>query len=165
MAILVGMGKRMAERFLPIYLIALGGGAISVGILNGLNNLLSALYSFPGGYLSDRLGTKRALLLFNLIAMLGFLIVIFIPVWQAVLIGALFFLFLERHLSFCHHELNRQGTAPEQKDHGSKYAFFGSSRIPMALGPILGGLCIGLWGEKTVSAWPLYLPFSLQVSQ
>ena len=27
MVVLVGMGERMAERFLPIYLIALGGGA------------------------------------------------------------------------------------------------------------------------------------------
>ena len=26
MAILVGLGERMAERFLPVYLIALGGG-------------------------------------------------------------------------------------------------------------------------------------------
>ena len=43
MVILVGMGERMAERFLPIYLIALGGGPIVIGLLNGLDNLLSAL--------------------------------------------------------------------------------------------------------------------------
>lgn len=46
----------------------------------------------PGGYLSDRLGTKRALLVFNAVAMAGFLIVIFIPTWQAVIVGAVFFL-------------------------------------------------------------------------
>jgi Zn-dependent protease len=67
MVILVGMGEHMAEQFLPLYLLALGGGFISVGFLNGMDNLLGALYSFPGGYLSDRLGTKRALLVFNLI--------------------------------------------------------------------------------------------------
>jgi MFS family permease len=81
MVILVGMGEKMAERFLPIYLIALGGGAISIGLLNGLDNLLSALYSYPGGYLSDRFGYKRALLIFNVIAMLGFLVVILFPAW------------------------------------------------------------------------------------
>ena len=53
MAILVGMGEHMAERFLPIYIMALGGGAIAIGLLNGLDNLLSALYSFPGGYLGE----------------------------------------------------------------------------------------------------------------
>ena len=92
MVILVGMGENMAERYLPIYLVALGGGALSVGFLNGMDNLLSALYSFPGGYLSDKLGYKRALLVFNLIAILGYLIVILIPTWWAVIIGAVFFL-------------------------------------------------------------------------
>jgi hypothetical protein len=33
MVILVGMGERMAERFLPIYLIALGGSAVSIEVL------------------------------------------------------------------------------------------------------------------------------------
>ena len=88
MVILVGMGERMAERFLPIYLLALGGGALSIGFLNGLDNLLSALYSFLGGYLSDRIGTKRALLVFNIIAMCGFMVVILIPTWVAVLVVA-----------------------------------------------------------------------------
>ena len=49
MVVLVAMGERMAERFLPIYLLALGGGAISIGFLNGLDNFLSAVYAFPGG--------------------------------------------------------------------------------------------------------------------
>ena len=49
MVILVGLGEKMAERFLPLYLVALGGGAFSVGLLNGLDNLLSALYSYLGG--------------------------------------------------------------------------------------------------------------------
>jgi MFS family permease len=70
MVILVGMGERLAERFLPMYLLALGGGAISIGLLNGLDNFLSAIYAFPGGYLSDRIGYKRALIVFNVIAMI-----------------------------------------------------------------------------------------------
>ena len=42
MVILIGLGEKMAERFLPLYLMALGGGAFSIGLLNGLNNLLVA---------------------------------------------------------------------------------------------------------------------------
>src|ERR1700723_2860722 len=92
MVVLVGMGEHMAEQFLPLYLLTLGGGFISVGFLNGMDNLLGALYSFPGGYLSDRLGTKRALLVFNVASMVGFIIVILIPTWPAVLGGAALFL-------------------------------------------------------------------------
>ena len=88
MVILVGLGEKMAERFLPIYILALGGTALAVGFLNGMDNLLGALYSFPGGYASDRLGYKRALVLFNLIAMLGYLIVILFPYWPAVIAGS-----------------------------------------------------------------------------
>jgi len=92
MVILVGLGEKMAERFLPIYLMALGGGALSIGLLNGMDNLLGALYAYPGGYLSDRIGYKRALIIFNIIALIGYLIVIFFPSWIAVIIGAAFFL-------------------------------------------------------------------------
>ena len=56
LVILVGLGEKMAERFLPLYLVALGGSAWAVGALNGLDNLLSALYSLPGGLASDRWG-------------------------------------------------------------------------------------------------------------
>ena len=59
MVVLLGMGERMAERFLPIYILALGGGVMAIGLLQAMDNFLSALYSFPGGYLSDRIGTKK----------------------------------------------------------------------------------------------------------
>src|SRR5215470_12538388 len=81
MAVLVGMGERMADRFLPVYLLALGSGLLWPGLLNALNNLLGALYSFPGGWLAERLGVKRALLVFNLLSIAGFAIVIAIPHW------------------------------------------------------------------------------------
>ncbi len=147
MVILVGMGERMAERFLPIYLIALGGGALSIGFLNGLDNLLSALYSFPGGYLSDRLGVKRALLVFNIMAMSGFLIVILIPVWQAVLVGAVFFLSWSAISLPATMGLVAKVLPTSKRTMGvSMHSFV--RRIPMALGPILGGLCIAAWGER-----------------
>jgi len=147
MVILVGMGEKMAERFLPIYLMALGGGALSIGFLNGLDNLLSALYSFPGGYLSDRLGTKKALLVFNIVAMCGFLVVIFIPAWQAVLVGAVFFLSwtaisLPATMSLVAKVLPMNKRTMGVTMHSLV------RRIPMALGPVLGGLCIGVWGER-----------------
>ncbi|MFC1882102.1 MFS transporter [Thermodesulfobacteriota bacterium] len=147
MVILVGMGERMAERFLPIYLIALGGGPIVIGLLNGLDNLLSALYAFPGGYLSDRLGFKKALLVFNLFAMLGYLLVILIPAWPAVLVGAIFFLSwsaisLPATMSLV------AGVLPTDKRTMGVSMHSLVRRIPMALGPIIGGLFIGIWGEK-----------------
>ena len=147
MVILVGMGERMAERFLPIYLIALGGGPIVIGLLNGLDNLLSALYAFPGGYLSDRLGFKKALLAFNLFAMIGYMLVIFIPAWPAVLVGAIFFLSWSAISLPATMSLVSRVLPTDKRTMGvSMHSLV--RRIPMALGPITGGLLIGFWGEK-----------------
>ncbi len=148
MVILVGMGEKMAERFLPIYLIALGGGAISVGLLNGLDNLLSALYSFPGGYLADRLGAKRALMVFNLIAMVGFVIVIAIPTWPAVIGGsALFLSWTAISLPATMGLVAR--VLPKNKRTMGVSMHSLVRRFPMALGPLVGGFFIAAWGETT----------------
>ena len=145
MVVLVAMGERMAERFLPIYLLALGGGVISIGLLNGLDNFLSAVYAFPGGYLSERIGSKRALLVFNFMAMAGFLIVILIPAWQAVLVGAVFFLAWSAISLPATMGLIAKVLPTGKRTMGVTMHSL-VRRFPMALGPILGGLCIGAWG-------------------
>lgn len=148
MVILIGMGEKMAERFLPLYLIALGGGTFSIGLLNGLDNLLSALYSLPGGYASDQLGYKRALLLFNLIAMAGYAVVIAFPYWQAVIIGAI--LFISWTAISLPATMDMIATVlPKNKRTMGVSVNSLVRRIPMALGPIIGGALIGTFGEKT----------------
>jgi MFS family permease len=148
MVILVGLGEKMAERFLPLYLVALGGGALSIGLLNGIDNLLSALYSYPGGYASDRLGYKRALIMFNLIAMLGYVVVILFPYWQAVIIGSVFFLSWTAISLPATMDMVSSVLPMHKRTMGvSMHSLV--RRIPMALGPVLGGLMIGLFGEKS----------------
>lgn len=148
MVILVGLGEKMAERFLPIYLLALGGGFLSVGFLNGMDNLLSALYSFPGGYLSDRLGHKKALIVFNLIALFGYAIVILFPYWPAVFAGAVFFLSWTAISLPAIMGLVSKALPQNKRTMGvSMHSLV--RRIPMALGPLIGGALIGIYGEKT----------------
>lgn len=147
MVVLVGLGERLAERFLPIYIMALGGGALAVGLLNAMDNLLSALYSFPGGYLSDRLGPRRALLVFNLVSMAGYALVILIPTWQAVLVGAMLFISwssisLPATVSLIYKVLPASRRIMGVSLHSL------ANRLPMALGPILGGVLISIWGEQ-----------------
>jgi len=147
MVVLVGMGERMAERFLPIYMLALGGGVLAIGLLQAMDNLLSALYSFPGGYLSDRLGTKKSLLIFNLVAIAGFALVILVPAWQAVLAGAVLFISwsaisLPATMSLIYKVLPTNKRTMGVSMHSLV------RRIPMALGPLLGGLFIDIWGER-----------------
>jgi len=157
MVVLLGMGERMVEHFLPIYMLALGGGVLAIGLLQAMDNLLSALYSFSGGYLSDRLGTKKALLIFNLVAMAGFALVILIPAWQAVLVGAVLFISWSA-ISFPATMSLMYKVLPVNKRTMGVTMHSLVRRVPMALGPParrvirghMGGArrCpTGLWGS------------------
>jgi MFS family permease len=145
MVILVGMGEKMAERFLPLYLMALGGGALSIGLLNGMDNLLSALYSPVGGYLSDKIGYKKALVVFNLMAITGYSVVLLIPTWWAVLIGAVFFISWTAISLPAVMSMVSLVIPKNQRTMGVTLHSL-VRRFPMALGPILGGVLIQVFG-------------------
>lgn len=145
MVILIGMGEKMGERFLPIYLLAIGGSNYAVGTLNAIDNFLSAIYSYIGGIVSDRFGYKNTLMGVSLLSIFGFMIVILFPSWQAVLIGSIFFiswtaLSLPAILSLI------ATTLKENKQTMGVSVHSLVRRIPMALGPLLGGIVINIYG-------------------
>jgi len=146
-AIFIEMGEKMGERFLPLYIMALGGSSLAVGFLNAADNLLGAIYAFPGGYLSDKIGYKRSLLLFNLAAIAGYLIVMIFPSWQAALAGAVLFISWSAvSLPAVMSAISKVLPFHKRTMGISMHAI--ARRIPMAIGPVLGGLCVQHWGEK-----------------
>ena len=150
MIILVGLGEHMAERFLPLYLQQLAQAStavMAIGLLAGMDDLLSALYSFPGGYLSDRLGTKRALLFFNALSMIGYLCVIFIHSWWAVLVGAAFFISWSAISLPATMDLLAKIVPKNRRTMGVSVLAL-VRRVPKMLGPVVGGACIAIWGVE-----------------
>jgi MFS family permease len=163
MIILIGMGEWMADRFMPLYIRALGGGLEVIGVLGGMKNLVGALYSFPAGYLSERIGHKKALLVFNLIALVGYLIVILFQSWAAVLIGAFFFMAwssvsLPATMSLV------SSVMPSNKRTMGVSLLSITKRIPKALGPVIGGLLIGLYGEVQGIRYAFMVAFVLGIA-
>ncbi len=67
-----GFGEELWFRYLPQYLRTLGASAIVLGLFGTLKDFLDAAYAYPGGALSDRLGTRKALVLFGALSTLGF---------------------------------------------------------------------------------------------
>jgi MFS family permease len=168
MIVLVGMGEHMAERFLPLYLQQLTQGStavLAIGLLAGMDDLLSALYSFPGGYLSDRLGTKRALLFFNLLSMIGYLCVILIRSWWAVLLGAAFFISWSAISLPATMDLLSRVVPKNRRAMGVSVLAL-VRRVPKMVGPVVGGVCIALWGVEVGvrSAFILALALALAAS-
>jgi len=146
MVVFIGFGEKMAERFLPLYIVALGGGAIAIASLNTMDNLLSSLYSYPGGYISDKFGYKKALIFFTVIALIGYLIVIIIPTWQSVLVGAFFFIaWTAISLPAIMSMVSKTFSKKKRVTGVTIHSFV--RRIPMALGPIAGGFLISIYGD------------------
>ncbi len=150
MVILVGMGEHMGERYLPLYLEKLTQGfafkmsilgVVSIGVLGFLDDFLSALYSFPGGYLSDKLGVKKALLIFNALSMVGYLIVILIPKWWAVLLGAVFFISWSAISLPAMMDLISTVVPKNKRTMGVSVQSL-IRRVPKTLGPYVGGAFI-----------------------
>lgn len=148
MVILVAMGEKMGERFLPLYLVALGGGNFALGLLGYLDNQLSAIYSFFGGYIGERLGMKRALRLFNCMAMAGYALIIAVPSWPTAIVGAMLFISWTAISLPATMDLV-SGVVPKHKRAMGVSMHSLVKRIPMALGPLLGGYCIDAWGRDT----------------
>jgi MFS family permease len=141
----IAWGEELWARYVPNYLIALGGSVIAVSAYGALKDLLDAVYQFPGGVLTARLGQKRSLLLFNLLALAGYavfalatrwwVLLIALPLvmaWQSFSLPATFSIVAdslkkgERSVAFAYQSIVR--------------------RIPIILAPALGGLLIGAFG-------------------
>lgn len=148
MVVLIMLGEKMGERFLPLYILAIGGTNLAVGFLNALDNLLSALYSFPGGYLSDKIGYKKALMLFTSVAMLGYLIVIIFQSWQAVFVGSVLFISWSAVSLPAIMSLISKAVPANKRTMGISIHSI-VKRIPMSLGPLIGGTFISIHGTTT----------------
>jgi MFS family permease len=71
----LGLGEELWLAYLPLYLTALGASGFAVGLVYSFRDFLDGIYQYPGGWVNDRFGRKRALMLFTLIAMGGYVVI------------------------------------------------------------------------------------------
>src|SRR6185436_13506440 len=74
---------------MPAYLTVLGASGLVVGLFGSCKDLLDGLYQYPGGWLADRVGRRRALLLFTMLAMVGYATYAIAHNWRIVFVGLL----------------------------------------------------------------------------
>jgi MFS family permease len=80
---------QMTSRFVPEYMRVLGAGAGAIGLYGSFGNLIAAAYPYPGGAISDRVGSRAALTAFGLASTLGFLVWYFAESFGTLVIGPL----------------------------------------------------------------------------
>ncbi len=145
LTVLILTGEKLWDRYLPKYLEGIGATTLIIGGLGFLQNILGSFWSLPGGYLSDRLGHRKSFFLFNLMAIGGYLFAILFTSWIAIFIGIVFFsawsaVSLPASMSLITTSLGHSKTAMGISMHSI------IRRIPMAVGPVVGGLLISRFG-------------------
>jgi len=143
--LLIYSGEKLWERFLPKYFETIGATVLIIGGLGFLQNMLGAIWALQGGYLADKFGTRKSFFLFNILAIGGYLIAIIFTNWIAVFVGMIFFsawsnISLPASMSLITGALGNKKTVMGI----SMHSFI--RRIPMAVGPVIGGIIIMHYG-------------------
>ncbi len=145
LTVIMYTGEKLWERFIPKYLDELGTSVLIIGAFGFLQNFLGAIWALPGGYLADMMGNRKAFLIFNILAIFGYVIAIAFNSWIAVFIGMFFFfgwsnVALPGSMSLITKTLGKGKTVMGISMHSI------IRRIPMIVGPIVGGYLIMNYG-------------------
>jgi len=145
---LVGAGEELWTRFIPKYLQALGAGPATVGLFGTFDDFLDAVYQYPGGYLSDRIGSRRALVLFGSIAAVGYAIYCLSRNWPAVFVGLVFVSAWSSMGSPAIFAMIAESLPFNRRAMGFTVQSV-LKRLPVLISPAIGGLLIARFGLVT----------------
>jgi MFS family permease len=81
------LGEELWKKFLPKYLEALGATAAIIGLFGTAQDFFDAVYQYPGGWMADRLGRRRAFLIFVVLASVGYIVYLLSSSWPFVFLG------------------------------------------------------------------------------
>ena len=143
--LLAGTGERLWLGFAPKYIETLGGGVVIIGLFDALQTGLGALYAYSGGWLTDRWGQRRALLVFSVVSVAGYVVVLIWQHWLALLLGSL--LFLAWSALSLPATFTIIATSLQRERHTMGVGVQSMvRRVPMMLGPLMGGWLVTHFG-------------------
>jgi len=141
----IGAGEELWMRFVPKFLQTLGATVFVIGLYDALRTLLGAVYAYPGGVLVDLWGHRRAFLTFNIVSIVGYALVLFIPHWGAVIAGM--FLFLSWSCFSLPATFSLVAAALEANRHAMGIGVQSViKRLPIMIAPFFGGVLIDRFG-------------------
>lgn len=144
--LILSLGQEMWFGFAPEFLRALGAGVVALGLFGSLQDLFEALYHYPGGWLTDRFGVRRALIIANLAAGLGYFIYLLSPHFAVVFLGLPLVMLWPAFAAPA--AVGLLGDALPLKDRPAGFALQAViTKIPSLVAPAAGGILIALLGD------------------
>ena len=145
---LLGLGEELWKKFLPKYLESFGAGPGVIGLFGTAEDFFDAVYQYPGGWLADRLGRRRAFLSFIGIASAGYLIYLVSPSWPVVFAGLALAMAWHSMASPAVFAVIGDALPRERRTIGFTFQAM-LRRVPMVVSPIIGGAMIASFGIRT----------------
>lgn len=133
---------------LPLYVQALGGSEMIIGLISAFSPLAGILFSFPIGLMSDKIGRKKLLLISGAIFLIAPLLYLSVssPIW---LIPIRFFHGIAT--AILGPIASAMIVSTYEKSKGEKLGYYSSSTlIGRALAPLIGGLIISYFANPNV---------------
>ena len=167
--VLAGTGEKLWLGFAPKYIEVLAHGFLSaaqiiliIGIFDALQTFLGAIYAYPGGWLTDHWGQRKSLLLFSGISLAGYGLVLLWQHWLALLLGS--FLFLAWSALSLPATFSVIATSLQGNRHTMGVGVQSLiRRVPMMIGPLLGGWLLTRFGWTDGVSYALALCIAMSL--
>lgn len=144
---LVGLGEELWKKFLPKYLESLGAGVTAVGLFGTAEDFFDAIYQYPGGWLADHWGRRRAFLAFLGAASAGYFVYLASPSWPFLFLGLALTMAWQSMASPAIFAVIGDSLPQAQRAKGFSVQSL-LKRIPMVISPLIGGAMIGAVGLR-----------------
>jgi MFS family permease len=142
---LLGFGEELWKKFLPKYLEALGASTPMIGLFGTAEDFFDAIYQYPGGWIADRFGRRRAFLIFLGLTCAGYLVYLFGSSWQFVFLGLAFVMAWQSMASPAIFAVIGDALPKEKRAMGFTIQSI-LKRLPIVIAPVVGGLIIASRG-------------------
>ncbi len=142
---LLGFGEELWKKFLPKYLEALGASTPIIGLFGTAEDFFDAMYQYPGGWIADHLGRRRAFLIFIGLASVGYLVYLFSRSWPLLFLALALVMAWQSMASPAVFAVVGDSLPRERRAMGFTLQSI-LKRIPIVIAPVIGGALIAALG-------------------
>jgi len=142
---LLGFGEELWKKFLPKYLEALGASTPVIGLFGTAEDFFDAIYQYPGGWIADRFGRRRAFFCFIGLACVGYLFYLFGPTWPFAFAALAFAMAWQSMASPAIFAVIGDSLPTEKRAMGFTIQSI-LKRVPIVIAPVIGGVIIASRG-------------------
>jgi len=139
--LILGLGEELWKKFVPKYLEALGASTPIIGLYGTAQDFFDAGYQYPGGWLADHLGRRRAFLTFVALATGGYLVFLLSPSWPFLFLGLALVMAWQSMASPAIFAVIGDALPKERRAMGFTLQSI-LKRLPIVIAPIAGGALI-----------------------